>query len=150
MLPSAWDEFARLQQLACRPHIDNNSWTVEEQLDEFLEMYPQDLTPFNLHDCRRRLKNLARNRARKLRRRVEALRREAPWLVRPAAPDPFEETAKKDQLARVKERVSPDEWRMLYGVAAGDYATVARHLGMAVGTLKALVSRCRLRLRDAS
>jgi hypothetical protein len=146
MLPSAWEEFARLQRLACRSHLDNNGWTVEEQLDEFLEKYPQDPTPFDLHDCRRWLKNLASNRARKLRKRAKALRREAPWLVRPAAPDPFEEAASKDQLTRVKEQVSADEWRMLRGVAAADYATVARNLGLVVGTLKARVSRCRLRL----
>lgn len=147
MLPSAWDEFGRLQQTS-RHHPDADGWTVEEQQDEFLEKYGRNPTPFDLHDCRRWLKNLARNRPRKRRQRAEALRREALWLLRPEASDPVEDAARNDQLTWVKERVSTEEWRMLRAVADGDYATAARDLGMAVGTLKARVFRCRMRLRD--
>src|SRR5207237_4436920 len=100
MSPSAWEEFARLQRLAHHPRLDN-SRTVEEQMDEFLEKYPKNLTSFDLHDSRRWLKNLARNRARKFRQRAEALRREAPWLVRPPPADPFKEAARNDQLTWV-------------------------------------------------
>jgi hypothetical protein len=99
MLPSAWDEYGRLQRTSCR-HLNDDGWTVEEQQDEFLEKYGRDPTPFDLHDCRRWLKNLARNRLRKRRQRAVALRREAPWLVRPAAPNPMEDATRNDLLTR--------------------------------------------------
>jgi hypothetical protein len=114
MSPSAWDEYQRLQRWVSHCHVDDTARTHEEQQDEFLMKYGWSAAPFDLYDCRRWQKNLARNRARKQRQRHEALRGEAPWLVRPATPDPSEAAARKDQLTWVKARVSIEEWRMLW------------------------------------
>jgi DNA-binding NarL/FixJ family response regulator len=151
MLPFTWLEFARLQRLASRTQLVDHGWTAEEQLDEFLKRYAPDPTRFDLHDCRRWLKNLARNRTRKLHQRGDSLRRAAHRLARPAAPDPAEGVARNDQLTWVKERVSAEEWRVLRMLAdSSGYEVIAHQLGMAIGTLKARVSRCRSRLRAST
>jgi hypothetical protein len=147
MCLSVWDEYKRLQQRASRCRHNDTIDVHEEQLDEFLTKYGSNTTPFDLHDCRRQQKNLARNRARKRLHRADALQREATWLIRGAAPDPVEEATRNDLLTRVKERVSSEEWRMLWGVATHGYTPTARDYGIPVGTLKARVSRCRSRLR---
>src|ERR1700736_4135921 len=101
----AWDEFARLQLNAAppdnttRPLLLADDLVSEDRLDAFLTRYMDEEQPFELHDCRRWLKNLSRNRARKWRERHALLRSEGPRLAAQAVATPLVGMLREEERA---------------------------------------------------
>jgi DNA-directed RNA polymerase specialized sigma24 family protein len=103
--------------------------------------------PFELHDCRRWLKNLSRNRARKWRERDALLASEGPRLANRAAEAPLAALVREEEWTLVQRNTTADDWNLLMDTSDGDYAGAAARAGMAVGTVKSRVSRCKRHLR---
>jgi DNA-directed RNA polymerase specialized sigma24 family protein len=150
----AWDEFARLQRKAAPPN--NNTHPVlladdlvsEDRLDAFLTRYMDEEQPFELHDCRRWLKNLSRNRARKWRERDALLRREGHRLSAPTGETPLAGMLREEERTMVRSNVTASDWELIVATLDGDYAGAAEQACLPVGTVKSRVSRCKRRLRE--
>jgi DNA-directed RNA polymerase specialized sigma24 family protein len=151
----AWDEFARLQHhaappdtTATKPLLLADDLVSEERLDAFLIRYMDEEQPFELHDCRRWLKNLSRNRARKWRERDALLASEGPCLASRAAEAPLAALVCEEEWTLMRRNITADDWNLLIDTSDGDYAGAAERAGMAVGTVKSRVSRCKRHLHE--
>ena len=134
-----WGEYARVQ---CLVEIGQ---ARDGQLDALLNRHTDD-RPFDLHDCRRRLKNLERNLPRKDRRRAALLKRHAARLDAPPA-EPTVDSVTCRETSDLVRRAAGGEWALLAATINGDYASVAAGMGAAIGTLKSRVSRTREKLK---
>lgn len=134
-----WDEYARVQR-----QVEMGT-ARDEQLDALLKRH-SDGHPFDLYDCRRRLKNLDRNVGRKFRDRLVLLERNAFWITRPSTVPPVMASALAESRAAVR-LAAGDDWDILRETADGDYSTIAQKMDLPVGTLKSRISRCRAKLR---
>ncbi len=139
MSTELWTEYARIQRLV------EVGKTHDGHLDHFLKRYIDDGLPFELHDCRRRLKNFDRNAKRVDSHRAVLLQRYA-YHVSHVQPPPDAAAATAEIRAGVR-IVAGDDWPLLRATIDGDYASLARQMQTPVGTLKARVSRSRAKLR---
>lgn len=137
-----WGEYARVQ------HQVSQGNARDEVLDAFLIRYFDNRHPFDPHDCRRRLKNLDRNTARKERDRTALLVRHADRLGPALAVQPVVIAVRRETAAAVR-RAAGDDWPLLRDTLDGEYETIAAAAGVPVGTLKSSVSRRRSQLRMA-
>jgi DNA-directed RNA polymerase specialized sigma24 family protein len=155
MSTPAWDEFARLQHGAgppdntTRPILLADDQVSEDRLDAFLMRYMDDKQPFELRDCRRWLKNLSRNRGRKWRERRALLMRAGNRFAAAPAETPLDSLLREEERVMVRRHVSVDDWKLIVDTFDGDYAAAAARAGMAVGTVKSRVSRCKRHLQEA-
>ena len=141
MSTELWTEYARLQRLAEAGKIR------DDHLDHFLKCYIDEGFSFELHDCRRRLKNFDRNSHRTDSHRAALLRRHA-FRASSIPVASLPEVAAATAEVRAAVRLSAgDDWPLLQATIDGDYPQLALQMQVPVGTLKARVSRSRARLR---
>jgi hypothetical protein len=134
-----WDEYARVQNLV------ELGRSRDEQLDALLNRYVTSNHKFDLHDSRRRLKNLSRNLMRKDRCRSTLLKRFANRTGTIPELSPVVTAAAAE--ARMAVRLAAgDDWPLLRATIDGEYAALAQTMHMPVGTLKARVFRSRRKL----
>ncbi len=133
-----WDEYARVQ------HLVETGKAREEQLNALLSCYVESGQPFDLRDCRRRLKNLARNLARKDRDRRALLKNHVPNSS--SVDSPCETMIRRETIALIRSAAGHD-WNLVWATIEGNYAAAAAGSGVPVGTVKARVSRCKTKLR---
>ena len=135
-----WDEYTRVQ------HLVEIGKARDEQLDALLKRYTTDGHPFNLHDCRRRLKNLGRNLPRNDRRRSFLLKQFASRLDSRSSEGSLATVIRHESAATMR-HVAGNDWEFLRETIDGNYTEIAAASGVAVGTIKSRVSRARVALR---
>ena len=145
-----WLLYAAIQFIADAQRRYPIERPLEERLDAFLEALETGELPDDLQDAGTWLRYLPGNRAKKHDRQDRLLKRFQNDLRRPEPISPPAAAEKADDLVHVRANVSDSEWILLNRTAAEELATVALSMGMALGTLKSMLSRCRARLRRAS
>jgi DNA-binding NarL/FixJ family response regulator len=142
-----WDDYVSLQRQADRRKLDAKAWAAEEQAEEFLDGLAANKLHTDPNLRKTWLDNLGTNRAKKHRRRVSILRRLVYFRPGFELSKVHESIAKKETLARVQKKATPDEWAVLFALASGGtYQDLADTRGCSEQTMKTRVSRCRKRL----
>lgn len=134
------EEYARIQQLV------EMGQARDEQLDTLLKHRLNTGQPLNLHDSRRRLKNLHRNLIRKDRHRLALLKRNATCIGPQPVEQPLTAVVRRETSNAVR-RIAGNDWDYHAATIDGDYSDLAMKSNVAVGTIKSRVSRAREKLR---
>lgn len=142
----AWDEYVALQSVAERSRrLDHKSWALDEQMDSLICNSVAEVSDQSV----KRLHNLATNRAKKFRRRVQLLREEYFPACRL-----FDECdvlgcmCHQETIAQIREKTTQSELAVFQALADGDdYATIAAQSQLTMPALKSRISRCRARLQ---
>jgi hypothetical protein len=120
---------------------------LEERLDAYLSALAMGKVPEDLRQAGSWLRNLPGNRAKKHARQDRLLRRFGNDLRRPEPVSPLAAAERSDDIEYVRSHVSENEWILLSRASVDELATLALSVGLAIGTLKSKLSRCRARLR---
>jgi hypothetical protein len=145
-----WLLYTLLQQTADSRNLDALAWANDERAEDYLDAIAAGILPPEFNDLCKWLKYLPGNRAQKHVHRARLLKRRCHDICRPDPPSPEAAAEHADDLARVRHLATDREWALLNRVACYGLAAVADAERMPVGTLKAQLSRCRCRLRQAS
>lgn len=153
-IPSEWETYRDLQTLADSPRLNDKSWAVDDVLDEHLIAKAKGLLHPDPETRQRTADNRITNR-----RKIHARRRQilldgyaATTTQTTATADrPDSRAERRERLAAIREQASRFEWFLLRCLARGrDYKRLAVRTRTSIGTLKSVVSRCRVRLRLGS
>jgi hypothetical protein len=111
----------------------------DDHLDHFLKCYIDEGSSFELHDCRRRLKNFDRNSQRTDSHRAVLIRLYAYRASSGSVASLPEVAAAIAEVRATVLRSAGDDWPLLRATIDGDYPQLARQMRIPVGTLKARV-----------
>ena len=144
-----WLLYAALQFIAAAQRRYPVERALEERLKAFLDALSDGEIPDDLQKAGAWLKYLPGNRAKKHVRQDRLLKKFANDLRPPEPLSPLVAAERADDIEYVRSHVTGDEWVLLRRAAAEELATLAMSVGLAVGTLKSKLCRCRARLRPA-
>ncbi len=142
MVNDLWAEYARLQQFADSPILNDTAWAVDEALEAFLDRMEAGETVSPLQ-----ADNLVTNRTAKHRRRRANLSENALVLAIDNAVDEESRLLARCRLLQCLGCCSQRERQVLLSVGFGEtYGDIASAHGVPEGTIKTWVRRARLRL----
>jgi hypothetical protein len=139
-VPPEWDAYARLQdRLARCSTVSDHTWGLESALTKTLDELGND--GFDADRAVRTAGRAERYRA--------ALRRSDPPAIVPAPATPDNVMLASEELALIQASLSRRDWFLLKAIASGhEYQMVAVIMGVAMGALRARVSRMRRDLTE--
>jgi hypothetical protein len=142
-----WLLYSALQAAVAAQRYSRPERALEERLDKFLTAFLDGELPDDLREARKWLRNLPSNRAKKHAHQDRLLEEFARGAGRRQAVSSAAAAEVSDDLRLVRRHVSDLEWILLNRATVEELATVALSLGLALGTLKSMLSRCRARVR---
>jgi hypothetical protein len=144
--PKPWASYLSRQKLADSEILNARALGRDEQLSKILDIFESGDSI-----CEASIDRLERNRARKFRsRRKKLLEVVAGWeLIVDDGAIAFDSAVIREQLDWVRLNTSNLEWQSLWLHASGQtYAQIAAKISLKPSSIRALVARCRARLRE--